>query len=502
MPREGGFTNLEYETRILQRCFAAGCSREDDGCFLEPERLGAPSYENPRGPVQIGQFRTDESKILATAELPQLKRFAELGCQLPAFFEAGPRKRLFHRPDSRAAIVTTGGIAPGLNAVVHAVVDRHHVYSGAHGTVLGATNGFHGLRSLRERGAEVLRAEVTRDWIDLGGSKLGNMREPKQRSWSDFQDYIGGLADSVEGSGVRVVYVVGGDGSLFVAHHLALATRERGISVVGIPKTMDNDVLWVARSFGFDTAVQEAARAIDTLHTEAESTRRICIMEFFGAESGFVAAHAALASGRADLVLVPEMFLDTDGERLSDEQIQTLLDTMIEHIRETIILRPGERHAILVVAEGVPKLLEGRAQIGGTPIGEDEAAGQQPFLELLERHLSSGKGSPRCFINRPRHYIRAVAPNVHDRIYCERLGSVAVDAGLAGFTDVMVSKRLDQYVIVPLPLVVPPPPFAEQDPGPRCYGGQRYLYLRSTFWRQVEESTGQPSWPCGLSGLE
>jgi 6-phosphofructokinase len=211
-----------------------------------------------------------------------------------------------------------------------------------------------------------------------------------------------------------------------------------------------------------------------------------------------VAAHAALASGRAELVLVPEMFMDTDGERLPDARMQALLDQLIEHLRDTIILRPGERHAIIVVAEGVPKLLAGRVRIGQVAVGEDEDAGQVPFLDALSGYLSSGPGWPRCFINRPQHYIRAVAPNVHDRIYCERLGSVAVDAGLAGFTDVMVSKRLDQYVLVPLPLVVPPPPFEGELPGPRCYGGQRYLFLQSTFWRQVEESTGQPSWPCGV----
>lgn len=501
MPREGGFINLVYETQVLERCQTNGCERDGSGCILEPARLGAPCHDNPREPVRIGQFRDDDSMVLANAELPVLKRLEAQGCALPAFFEAGPRKRLFHRPDCRAAVVTTGGIAPGLNAVVHAIVARHHAYCGTHGTVLGAQNGFHGLRALRDRGAEVLHAATTRDWIDLGGSKLGNMREPKQRTWTDFQAYIKGLADSVEGSGVHVVYVVGGDGSLFVAHHLAQATRERGISVVGIPKTMDNDVLWVPRSFGFDTAVQEAARAIDTLHVEAESTRRICIIEFFGAESGFVAAHASLASGRADLVLVPEMFLDTNGELLPDDTTQALVDKLLGHIRDTIILRPGERHGIIVVAEGVPKLLAGRVRIGDTPVGLDDDAGQVPFLELLTRHLSSGAGFPRAFINRPRHYIRAVAPNVHDRIYCERLGSVAVDAALAGFTDVMVSKRLDQYVIVPLPLVVPPPPFEDEVPGPTCYGGQRYLYLRSTFWRQVEESTQQPPWPCGVLQL-
>ncbi len=501
MTREGGFSNLTYETKILERCLAGGCARDAAGCHLEPTRLGEPGHDNPRQPVHLGQFREEGTKILATAELPMLERFAKKGCGLPAFLEAGPRRRLFHRPDCRAAVVTTGGIAPGLNAVVHAVVDRHHSYSQTHGTVLGAMNGFVGLRDLRGRGADTLHTDQTREWIDLGGSKLGNTREPKQRTAEDFQAYIDRLADSVEGSGVRIVYVVGGDGSLFVAHHLAQAARSRGISVVGIPKTMDNDVLWVPRSFGFDTAVQEAARAIDTLHVEAQSTRRIGIIEFFGAESGFVAAHAALASGRADLVLIPEMFLDTDGRPLPDASVQALLDRLLEYVRDTIILRPGERHGIVVIAEGVPKILAGRARIGGDLIGTDEAAGQEPFLDLLSRYLSSGPGWPGTFTNRPRHYIRAVAPNVHDRIYCERLGSVAVDAGLAGFTDVMVSKRMDQYVLVPLSLVVPPAPFDLGSSSPPCHGGQRYLYLRSTFWRQVEASTQQPSWPCGVVEL-
>ena len=142
MPREGGFSNLTYETLILDRCAAGGCSRAASGCRLEPTRLGEPGYDNPRRPVHLGQFRVEGAKILATAELPVLERLEAQGCAMPAFLEAGPRKRLFHRPDCRAAVVTTGGIAPGLNAVVHAGVDRHRSYSQTHGTVLGEPAGY------------------------------------------------------------------------------------------------------------------------------------------------------------------------------------------------------------------------------------------------------------------------------------------------------------------------------------------------------------------------
>jgi 6-phosphofructokinase 1 len=103
-----------------------------------------------------------------------------------------------------------------------------------------------------------------------------------------------------------ILYVIGGDGSLKTAHEIAVRNPTR--SVVGLPKTMDNDVLWVWQSFGFDTAVEQATRVINTLHSEAEATRRICVVELFGAESGFVAANAVLGSGHVDAVLIPEVF--------------------------------------------------------------------------------------------------------------------------------------------------------------------------------------------------
>jgi 6-phosphofructokinase 1 len=237
---------------------------------------------------------------------------------------------------------------------------------------------------------------------------------------------------------------------------------------------MDNDLLWVWQSFGFNTAVERAANVINIMNCEARSTRRVCLIELFGAESGFVAANAALASAHADLVLVPEIF-----GSLGEAQCNQALTGYVSHLQRVVNRDPSRSHGVVVIAEGVGKLLADRnALLGNTPVGPD-------FIGQLQSYLAGCLKDPsdqpiEVFVNRPLHSIRAGTANSHDQIYCERLGALAVDSALAGYTDCMVSQWLTEYVLVPLRLVA---------------SKRKKIPSEGIFWKQVCSSTGQPPRP-------
>jgi 6-phosphofructokinase 1 len=209
------------------------------------------------------------------------------------------------------------------------------------------------------------------------------------------------------------------------------------------------------------------------MHTEAMSTRRICLIELFGAESGFVAANATLASGHVDLVLIPEVFLSLDTD-----EIQAYFKDAVGHIQETVQGSPSHSpHAVIVVAEGVGTVLDKKkVTIDGTKLSNEA------FVNQLKKHLENQIRDAHgdllsVFINQPRHHIRAVAANAHDRVFCERLGALAVDNALAGYTDFMVSEWLTEFVLVPLSLVG---------------DWKKGVDIRGMFWKQVISNTGQP----------
>lgn len=431
--------------------------------------VGEPTNPNPVPEEKVGSYRSVDARKSVTADLEIIAEYVNRSKLPPGFLEAGPRQLLYHDPQSvRAAIVTSGGLAPGLNCVVHSIVTRHwttySINEARRGGVFGIYDGFMGLFN-RPLDKTVLTPSTTEHWLDLGGSMLGARRFHEK----DLGDLASRIAENLVLNDINILYVIGGDGSLMVAHEISKVAKH--ISVVGIPKTMDNDVLWVWQSFGFNTAVGKATEVINTMHWEAESTRRVCIIELFGAESGFVAANAALASGHVDLVLVPESFL-----LLSQEQYEASLNEYVDYLSRTV--RDKDRaHAVVVLAEGVAELLKQKGvQLGGQPVTGKDFAGQ--LREYLQGRLRDRTGRVvDVFVNQPRHNIRAVPANAYDQIYCERLGALAVDNALAGYTDFMISQWLTEYVLVPLELVT---------------FGQKSIPPGGMFWKQVVSSTGQP----------
>ena len=277
--------SLATERSILLECVGKGANL----LTRVAEVSNRPRFRNLISQNELGLFRNPASRKTVIADMELLTEFRRCKLSIPSFLEAGPRAELRFDPHTvRAGIVTTGGLAPGLHCVIHSIVKRHcqtYLIGTAEGKIFGVHNSFEGLSNLADN-LEELDTGTTEEWLDQGGSKLGIVRYyPKNAQGKTLigKDAIKKMAfeitKNLQTNRIDILYVIGGDGSLKTAHEIAVLNPER--SIIGIPKTMDNDVLWVWKSFGFDTAVEQATRVINTLRSEAEATRRICLIELF-----------------------------------------------------------------------------------------------------------------------------------------------------------------------------------------------------------------------------
>lgn len=431
-------------------------------------RLTPANFANPVQELQIGRYRSLKSRICVSAEMPFIKQWIARDQEPPSFLEAGPRKDLYFDPAKvRIGIVTTGGIAPGLNTVIHSLVNMHSKIYRMESQAYGFLGDF---RGLIEKRFIRLDPSITKEWIHNGGTGLAT-----GRGVTDVETMVTRL----EEIGIDILYVIGGEGSLTAAHLIAAEIQRRALKIVvaGVPKTMDNDILWVWHSFGFDTAVEEATKFINAMHEEAKSTDRICLMSLFGRDAGFVAAHAALASGQVDVVLVPE----------APFQLEALLQCVQRKVQE-------KGYALIVAAEGACPLgyteesvIEYLQKQGLDPTNRSNTQVSEALRSWklaclrtsLEEHFKKFEGGGHgVFVQEPRYLVRAIPPNSVDQIYCQRLADLAVHNALAGFTDFMISQWLAEYVLVPLHLVA---------------AGHKKIPPGGIFWTTVTSSTGQPS---------
>ncbi len=433
---------------------------------------GFGSHPNPISEEVLGQYRPFDRRKVVTADLDVIMRLISTGKPLPGFLEAGPRARLafdYRGKPVKAAVVTTGGLAPGLNSVIHAIAERHldtyGLFAGNKGGLWGFLDSFKGMAGTKANAIK-LDVDMTETWLEKGGSELCAVRYEE----SDLPAMARRIAENLERWEYDILYIIGGDGSMRAANHIAVAAKR--LIVVGIPKTMDNDLLWVWQSFGHNTAVARAASFVNTIHNEAKATHRVCLLQFFGANSGFVAANATLASGHVDLVMIPEVF-----EGMDNIQAEAALEQYVNYLQRILTSPMQNPHAIVVLAEGVGRLLERcHARLSGVAITQEDFPNQlrQCFKTRLRNEANE---SVDTIVIEPRHSIRAVPANAHDQIYCRRLGALAVDNALAGYTSFMISQWLTEYVLVPLDLV--------------CQG-QKRIPVGGMFWKQVVACTGQP----------
>ncbi len=372
------------------------------------------------------------------------------------FEAAGPRKKLyFDSSRAKCAIVTCGGLCPGINDVIRALVmEAHHAYNVP--AILGIRYGLEGfIPRLRHPLLELTPAKVSNIHM-FGGTVLGSSRGPQPPEE---------IVDMLERMNISALFVIGGDGTMKAAAAISREVNARNlkISVIGIPKTIDNDINFVPQSFGFETAVDKATEAIECAHTEAQGVPNgIGIVKLMGRESGFIAAQATLSLKEVNFVLIPEACFRLHGEG-------GLLPALEERLA-------SRGHAVIVVAEGAGQHLLQKS--AGTDASGNPVLGD--ISTLLKNEISSylkerGISFAIKLID-PSYIIRSVPANANDRVYCGFLGQHAVHAAMAGRTDMVVAKLLDRFVHLPLELVTTK---------------RRKLNIHSDLWRAVLESTGQ-----------
>ncbi len=372
------------------------------------------------------------------------------------FEQAGPRETLyFDSKKTKCAIVTCGGLCPGMNDVIRAVV-MEAFYNYDVSSVLGIRFGLEGFISRFRHDVVELTPHSVADIHQFGGSVLGTSRgsQPPEE-----------IVDALERMNVNVLFVIGGDGTMkaLKSIHGEVTARGLRISVIGIPKTIDNDINFITQSFGFETAVFKAAEAIQCAHVEALGFRNgVGIVKLMGRESGFIAADAAMAQQDVDFVLIPEQPFTLHGP-------DGLLPALEAQVRKN-------RHAVIVVAEGAGQDLiktTGRTDASGNVIFKDIGA----FLcTEIKAHLTAAGLKPALKYIDPSYIIRAIPANANDRVYCGFLGQNAVHAAMAGKTGMVVTKLMDRYVHLPIELVT---------------RKRQRVNPHSSYWQAVLESTGQ-----------
>ncbi|MDM8515197.1 ATP-dependent 6-phosphofructokinase [Desulfobacterales bacterium HSG16] len=376
-------------------------------------------------------FVSDDERVPVDSDLHKLReRFAK-NMEIPSFERAGPREKIyFDTSKLRCALVTCGGLCPGLNDIIRAIVlELNHSYRVRN--IYGIRHGLEGF--IPEFGRDVvdLNPDVVVNIHEMGGTILGSSRGPQ-----DIEEIV----DSLERMNIGILFMIGGDGTLLAASKITDAILERNlkISVVAIPKTIDNDIHMVSRSFGFHTAVEIATEAIKAAHNEAQGyPYGIGLIKLMGRYAGFIAATAALARQDVNFVLIPEVDFDLKGE---NGFLQALEDRILER-----------GHAVIVVAEGAgQKFFEGRED-EYDPSGNIRLKDIGLFLKDSVMGWFSEKDIDITlkYID-PSYMIRSLPANASDRVYCGFLGRNAVHAGMAGKTRLLIGRWNEQFVHVPM----------------------------------------------------
>jgi 6-phosphofructokinase 1 len=353
-------------------------------------------------------------------------------------------------------MVTCGGLCPGLNDVIRSVTLTLRYGYGVR-RVLGYRYGYAGLAHPREFPPLELDADVVTDVHAHGGSILASSRGAQDPAT---------MVDTLVRDGVSILFCIGGDGTLRGASAIAAEalSRERRLAVVGIPKTIDNDLDWVERSFGFATAVEAAARTILAAHAEARGAwNGIGLVKLMGRHAGFIAASATLARPDVNLCLVPEVPFTLDGDG-------GVVDVLAARLAR-------RRHAVVVAAEGAGQDLLPPAE-GTDASGNARLADVGTWLrDRLIARLSARGLRPEVKYLDPSYEIRALPANAYDAAFCLSLGQMAAHAGMAGKTDVVVGYHHRHFIHVPIAVST-----AER----------RQLRPDQDLWQRVLQSTGQP----------
>jgi 6-phosphofructokinase 1 len=422
---------------------------------LNVETLGPCKIESP---VRNRDFIEDDERILLTDNVKELQQAtARLGLT-PSFERAGPHRKIFHDPAwSRVGIVTAGGLCPGLNHVIKGLTEILTFDYGIR-TIYGIRYGYAGLIPRYGYEPIMLNTDNVDTIHELGGTMLGSSRGKQD---------TGEIVDTLERMNINLLFCIGGDGSLRCARDIADECKRRKLpaSVIGIPKTIDNDLHFVGRSFGFETAVCEATQIIRAAHTEAKGVfNGIGLVKLMGRDSGFITAYASLANPVVNFCLIPELDFEMDGPH----GLLAALDCRFDKYKD---------HAVIVVAEGAgQRLIEDepeRRDASGNILKKD--IGEYLRRRITDHFKASAREASVKYFD-PSYTIRSVPAKGTDAIRCYMLARNAVHAAMAGRTNCVVGNQNDWYTLVPIRL-------ATID--------RQKVNLNSDLWRAVLDATGQ-----------
>eukprot|EP00796_Vickermania_ingenoplastis_P002332 gene2332-1466_t len=447
MPVYGQRTMVQADNPTLKRLF----TQED----MVVQRLPGRTFPNPCKKVLLAKSYSDNIEHIMFD--PRTNRRVEgfplsrneLSCEL-----AGARSTIHFNPcETTFGIVTCGGLCPGLNDVIRSITLAGIEHYGVK-RVIGFRFGYWGLSKEGSKNAIELSRATVNDIHRFGGSILGSSRGPQS-----FPEMV----DTLERLGVNVLFTVGGDGTQRGALGIYEAAKKRGskIAVFGVPKTIDNDLSFSHRTFGFQTAVEKATEAVRAAYAEASSLHYgVGIVKLMGRDSGFIAAQTAVASAQANICLIPE-------RPLPKETVLKLIERHFE----------SSKNCVIIVAEGF-----GQDWVSG-PGGHD-ASGNKKLIDigaLLKKEVegwlkANVKKYPQYQVKYidPSYMIRACPPTPNDALFCNSLATLAVHEAMAGATGCIIAMRYNNYILVPINVAT---------------SVRRVLDVKGLLWRQVRELT-------------
>lgn len=405
----------------------------------------------------LGHARFHSKPSHAISDDVRIPERIEIGADPGLQFElAGPRAKLFFdAKKTRAGIVTCGGLCPGLNNVIRSLFLELYYGYGVR-DVLGFRGGYSGL----DPKCGVEPAKITPEFVDdihqKGGTILGSSRGPVD---------IARAVDNLIARKVDILFTVGGDGTQRGANDLYHEARRRGyaLSVVGVPKTIDNDVGFVSRTFGFFSAVEEAARVLDCAHTEARSVPGgIGLVKLMGRHAGFVTAGAVVANQDVNFALIPE--------------VPFKLESFLATLKQRMLKKS---HAVIAVAEGAGQDLLKTDTTARDASGNLKLKDIGPFLRDKIEAFFKAEGIPvviRYFD--PSYQVRSRPANCEDALFCDLFARHAVHAAMAGKTGIVIGFLHERFIHVPIELLVT---------------HTKRLDPTSGWWRSVLATTGQPT---------
>lgn len=419
---------------------------------LRIDKLGACEVHTP---MQQSVYIDDEQdRIVFSSNLRELRPYIEVCGEIPCFEMAGPREKVYFDPAGiSCGIVTCGGLCPGINDVIRAIVMSLYHHYGVR-SIWGFRYGYEGLSPHHAHAPIALTPQIVKEIHHFGGTILGSSRGPQD---------VGCMVDTLERMNISTLYAIGGDGTLRGAMAINNEIRRRGLdkNVIGVPKTIDNDIAFIDMSFGYITAVEASNTSTYTAYVEATGARNgIGLVKLMGRESGFIAAFAALANNVVNFCLVPEVEFSLEG--------------FLAALKKRITRRG---YAVIVAGEGAGQNLI-QADLGTDPSGNPRLGDIGLFLKTrINEYFAEQQINITLKYIDPSYTIRSMPVNAWDSAFCLLLGYNAVHAGMTGRTNMFIGHSNNQFTHVPIPLVA---------------GKRKRIDPRGRMWEDVLACTGQP----------